>query len=196
MSIFGRQNSARLIREFAYRQNVSRNAINSIVKSMSEQILTGEDFNQKKKSLKEIRTDESDWNIYFQDENFKKWVQEYPNSENHGGGQPQLRLIKKFPWEENPSKEKYKLNFEIIRKLLNEFDPCSLMKLGAPIDEYDDLVNKILSDSYNNKTKLETTDSLLYEIQNHYGLNIPKEEIENFRLEIENFLSEAFNKIK
>ena len=29
----------------------------------------------------------------------EKWILEYPNSEYHGGGAPQLRLIQKFPWE-------------------------------------------------------------------------------------------------
>ena len=33
------------------------------------------------------------------DENLEKWFEEYPDSEFHGGGLPQLRLIKKFPWE-------------------------------------------------------------------------------------------------
>ncbi len=163
---------------------------------MTELILTGEDFHQKKKSLKKIRADSSRWTVFYQDENFGKWVEEYPNSEYHGGGQPQLRLLEKFPWEVKTSKAKYKRDFKIIQNLINEFDPCFLIKSGVPVDEYDDLVNKVLSQFYNYKAIVETRDLIFNEIQNHYGLDIPKEEIENFKFEIERFLLNAFNKIQ
>ena len=59
-----------------------------------------EDFYNKKEVLTKIRVDNVNWLIYYVDETTKeKWVEEYPNSEAHGGGAPQLRLISKFPWE-------------------------------------------------------------------------------------------------
>ena len=64
-----------------------------------EKILTGESFIDKKKKLTKVQTDESGWLIYYKDENLEKWIEEYPDSEFHGGDLPQLRLIKKFPWE-------------------------------------------------------------------------------------------------
>ncbi len=66
---------------------------------MIEEILTGESLIEKKKKLTKIDTDKSGWLTYYLDENNKKWIEEYTNSEYHGGGLPQLRLIKKFPWE-------------------------------------------------------------------------------------------------
>ena len=63
-------------------------------------ILEGEELYKKVETLKKVKVDGNNWLIYFLDEsNNQKWVQEYPNSEYHGGGAPQLRLIEKFPWE-------------------------------------------------------------------------------------------------
>ncbi|WP_016989084.1 Imm27 family immunity protein [Flavobacterium sp. ACAM 123] len=66
---------------------------------MTDKILEGEELIEKKKLFQKIKTDESGWNTWYIDENFNKWIEEYPNSELHGGGSPQLRLIAKFPWE-------------------------------------------------------------------------------------------------
>lgn len=50
--------------------------------------------------LKEVKADPVNWLIYYLDEKTgEKWLKEYPHSEYHGGGAPQLRLIDKFPWE-------------------------------------------------------------------------------------------------
>jgi len=69
---------------------------------MEETILKGDAFYRKKESLKEIKNDAVNWKTYYIDPGTnEKWVQEYPHSEYHGGGEPQLRLISEFPWEEN-----------------------------------------------------------------------------------------------
>jgi hypothetical protein len=58
------------------------------------------DFYAKRASLKQIQIDGVNWLIYyFDEETGEKWVEEYPHSELHGGGPPQLRKIEKFPWE-------------------------------------------------------------------------------------------------
>jgi len=62
-------------------------------------ILTDDKLIEKKKELTKIKTDSSGWLIYYLGENLEKWIEEYPNSEYHGGGKPQLRLIEKFPWD-------------------------------------------------------------------------------------------------
>ena len=66
---------------------------------MENVILSGKEYIKKKKELTKIQTDASGWLIYYLDRNLKKWIEEYPNSEFHGGGNPQLRLIDKFPWD-------------------------------------------------------------------------------------------------
>lgn len=57
-------------------------------------------------TLKVIKTDMVNWEIFYLDEvTGEKWVEEKPHSEMHGGGPSQLRLIEKFPWEEDGDKE-------------------------------------------------------------------------------------------
>lgn len=63
-----------------------------------EAILTGEKFYDKLKQLKLVK--QLNWENYYTDElTNEKWLEEYPHSEMHGGGPPQLRLIDRFPWE-------------------------------------------------------------------------------------------------
>ena len=65
-------------------------------------IFKGLELEKKLEDLVEKGGDEN-WNIYYLDEkNQEKWVKEYPNSEYHGGGIPQLRKIEKFPWDIKP----------------------------------------------------------------------------------------------
>jgi len=65
-----------------------------------EVIITGERFYEKIKKLKLVK--QLNWENYYIDElTNEKWIEEYPHSEMHGGGPPQLRLINKFPWEGN-----------------------------------------------------------------------------------------------
>lgn len=62
-------------------------------------ILVGNELIEKQKHLTKVGTSEDGWSTYYIDEILAKWILEYPNSEYHGGGLPQLRLIEKFPWE-------------------------------------------------------------------------------------------------
>jgi hypothetical protein len=62
--------------------------------------LSGEALYEKIKHLTEVKVDSTSWQIFYLDTvTSEKWVQEYPQSESHGGGPPILRLIDKFPWE-------------------------------------------------------------------------------------------------
>ncbi len=60
-------------------------------------------------------------------------------------------------------KAKYKSDFTAIQKLVNAFDPCGLIKSGAPNDEYHVITNTILSSIYNKKSRHEIVDVLIYE---------------------------------
>jgi hypothetical protein len=63
-------------------------------------VLEGDKMYRKIESLKQIKVDSDNWQIFYLDEtNNEKWIKEYPESEYHGGGPPKLRLIEKFPWE-------------------------------------------------------------------------------------------------
>jgi len=66
---------------------------------MKEEILIRENLIEKRNKLTKVATDKTGWLIYYLEDNDKKWVEEYPNSEYHGGGLPQLRVIEKFPRE-------------------------------------------------------------------------------------------------
>jgi hypothetical protein len=66
---------------------------------METTILKGDELSIKKTLLQKVRID-ANWVVYYLDEKKnEKWVEEYPHSEMHGGGPPQLRLIEKFPWD-------------------------------------------------------------------------------------------------
>ena len=71
-----------------------------IKNTMTAIICKGADYYRKLELLKKVRTDVENWKIYYVDEiNNEKWVEEYPGSELHAGGPPELRLMIKFPWE-------------------------------------------------------------------------------------------------
>ena len=62
--------------------------------------MEGHAMNEKIKSLKQVYIDGANWQVFYIDElNEEKWVKEYPESEYHGGGTPQLKEIDFFPWE-------------------------------------------------------------------------------------------------
>jgi hypothetical protein len=66
----------------------------------TDKVINGHEFYIKKQMLKRVEVDKVNWLVYYIDEkSAEKWVEEYPQSEYHGGGAPQLRLISKFPWE-------------------------------------------------------------------------------------------------
>ena len=65
-------------------------------------VLDGEEMYKKIATLKQIRVDGDNWQIFYIDEiNGEKWVKEYPESEYQGGGTPRLIKISNFPWEDN-----------------------------------------------------------------------------------------------
>lgn len=66
-------------------------------------------------------------------------------------------------------KIKYQNDFARVRELVNSFDPCGFIEIGAPLDEYDSLVNKILSFTYDKKAREEIRKMILYEIEYPYG---------------------------
>lgn len=64
--------------------------------------LEGDEMYKKIETLKQVSIDGVNWQIYYLDEiSGEKWIKEYPESQYHGGGSSQLRLINKFPWEGN-----------------------------------------------------------------------------------------------
>jgi len=65
--------------------------------------------------------------------------------------------------------EKYKVEYKKAASLVNDFDPCGFIHLGAPLDEYDFLTNKIISYKQENKTKDEIKNMIIYEIEHHFG---------------------------
>jgi hypothetical protein len=80
-------------------------------------ILVGKDFNEKIRSLKKVRADGSKWEVYYTDTaTGEKWIEDYPSSEYHGGGPPRLRMVEKFPWEEEKLED---LIIEELDKLYN-----------------------------------------------------------------------------
>jgi|SRR3989339_310755 len=66
-------------------------------------------------------------------------------------------------------KSNYKKDFQILTKLLNEFDPCALIVGGAPNDEYDCLTGQILSLVYKKADRTVIKDKIIYEIEHHFG---------------------------
>ena len=43
----------------------------------------------------------------------------------------------------NELKDKYKKDFEQVQTAMNEFDPCGLIALESPVDEYDYLTIRL-----------------------------------------------------
>lgn len=65
-----------------------------------ETILIGTLLNEKIETLKQVKVDSTRWKVFYLDIlTNEKWIKEYPHSEMHGGGEPILKQIDKFPWE-------------------------------------------------------------------------------------------------
>ena len=63
-------------------------------------VIQGSEFYTKKESLKKVKVDTVNWNVYYiDDKTNEKWIEEYLYPERQAGGPPQLRLMDKFPWE-------------------------------------------------------------------------------------------------
>jgi len=75
----------------------------------------------------------------------------------------------------NELKDKYKRDFDRLRTLMNEFDPCGLIALGAPVDEYDYLTDKVLGLKHRLELRNKIKETILFELINYFG-----EDIESF----------------
>jgi hypothetical protein len=73
-------------------------------------------------------------------------------------------------------KETYSQTYERVKVLVNEFDPCGLIALGAPDDEYDCLTNEIIHLLNESTTVQKIKDIVIKEIQEHFGVRIPTKE--------------------
>ena len=85
-------------------------------------------------------------------------------------------------------KIKYENDFNKIRLHVNEFDPIGLIKGGAPIDEYDCLTNKILSNLYNKKSREEIKQIIIHEVEDHFGADDLTELKEPYKTKFNNAL--------
>jgi hypothetical protein len=58
----------------------------------------GKLYYDKIKTLKEVNKE--NWVVFYVDvKTGEKWINEYPESSEHGGGSAILRRIDRFPWE-------------------------------------------------------------------------------------------------
>jgi hypothetical protein len=84
--------------------------------------------------------------------------------------------------------------FNKIRAIVNEFDPCNLIHFGAPLDEYDDLTNLIISHYQDKKSKVELKTIIIDRIENYFGcLELVSMNLENktrFMRDLEIILNE------
>ena len=67
-------------------------------------------------------------------------------------------------------KNKYQADIQVVRRLVNQFDPCGFVSYCGD-EEYDDMNNQILSYFYDNKTRQQIRDMILDKIQNYYEKN-------------------------
>ncbi|MES2680125.1 MAG: hypothetical protein V4635_09585 [Bacteroidota bacterium] len=66
-------------------------------------------------------------------------------------------------------RQKFRDDFNLMRTLINEFDPCSFINGGAPDDEYDALTHKTLSHIYLGKTRDEIKRMIMSDLEFYYG---------------------------
>lgn len=85
-------------------------------------------------------------------------------------------------------KSKYKSDFATLNKLVSDFDPCGLIKSGAPLGEYDCLTQQILSYIYNNRTRQEIKELIIKEVDEHFGMTIEREYEVKFHNQIDKFI--------
>ncbi len=86
--------------------------------------------------------------------------------------------------------KKYKLDFQKLRILVNEFDPCGLIALGSPADEYDSLTNKILGLRHRGESRDKIKEAVIFELKNDFG-----EDIESFNERTKEAFYKAFDKL-
>jgi hypothetical protein len=69
----------------------------------------------------------------------------------------------------NELKKKYRINFNKVSAILNEYDLCRLLSNGSPTDEYDCLTETILVCTNKNCTSLEVRNAVIHELTEHFG---------------------------
>jgi hypothetical protein len=62
-----------------------------------------------------------------------------------------------------------RFQFKVIRKIVNNWDPCGLISSGAPEDEYDSLAYKLLSGYVNKLDKDEQKEEIIQLLDKYYG---------------------------
>ena len=85
-------------------------------------------------------------------------------------------------------KQKYKTDFAVLKELVNSFDPCGLIKGGAPSDEYDCLTQQILSAIYSKKSRQEIRKLIIHEVDNHFEMPVEEKYKAKFNDSIDKFL--------
>ena len=83
----------------------------------------------------------------------------------------------------------YKKDFALLTELIVSFDPCELIKTGAPDDEYDCLTQLILSFIYDRKSKQEIKELITHEIEHHFGLVIEEKYKDEFNNDLDSFVA-------
>ena len=90
-------------------------------------------------------------------------------------------------------KSKYKSDFITIRNLVNDLDVCGFIKSGSLVDEYENITNILLSSIYNSKSKMQTENKIINEIENYYGMGKieDKKSLEQLKIEIEKLINKS-----
>ena len=67
-----------------------------------------------------------------------------------------------------------KRQFNVLRTIVNEWDPCGLIASGAPEDEYDALTYKLLSGHVNGLIERDQKAEIIQLLDNYYGVALPQ----------------------
>jgi hypothetical protein len=69
---------------------------------------------------------------------------------------------------------------ELVRRMVNAWDPVGLLACGAPEDEYDCIVQRVLSDLHNGKAPQVLSEDLTTFIAGHFGSAVPIGGVDSF----------------
>jgi hypothetical protein len=69
-------------------------------------------------------------------------------------------------------KDRYKKDFELMRTAMNEFDPCGLIALECPIDEYDHLTNKVFGLRHRKELRGKIKETILFELTDYFRQDV------------------------
>ena len=93
-------------------------------------------------------------------------------------------------------KEKYKQDYKKVSSLVNEFDPCGLIKGGAPDDEYDCLTDQILSSFYKKQSRSDIKAFIINELVHHFGTLDSLNSLEPYKTNLDLMLDSLLDKIE